>query len=98
MYKVHTISLRTGSYGTAPDIVDGLEDALRRIHDYAFPLEDARAQAAYGVHGGVNELIIITASGSPAASPSSSATRPWGSRQARIEGSRYVRTSARLAA
>jgi hypothetical protein len=36
-------------------IVPGLEDALRRVDEYAFPLEDARAQAAYGV----NKVLII---------------------------------------
>jgi hypothetical protein len=40
-------------------IVPDLEEALRRIDDYAFPLEDARAQAAYGVHSGVNKVLII---------------------------------------
>jgi L-lactate utilization protein LutC len=40
-------------------IVSDLDEALRRIYDYAFPLEDARAQAAYGVHSGVNKILII---------------------------------------
>ena len=40
-------------------IVPDLKDALRRIDEYAFPLEDARAQAAYGVHSGVNKVLII---------------------------------------
>ena len=40
-------------------IVRDLEEALRRIDEYAFPLEDARAQAAYGVHSGVNKILII---------------------------------------
>jgi hypothetical protein len=40
-------------------IVPDLKDALRRIDVYAFPLEDARAQAAYGVHSGVNKVLII---------------------------------------
>jgi hypothetical protein len=40
-------------------IVPDLKEALRRIDDYAFPLEDARAQAAYGVHSGVNKVLII---------------------------------------
>ena len=40
-------------------IVSDLEDGLRRIDDYAFPLEDARAQAAYGIHSGVNKILII---------------------------------------
>jgi len=40
-------------------IVPDLEDALRRIDEYVFPLEDARAQAAYGLHSGVNKLLIV---------------------------------------
>jgi hypothetical protein len=40
-------------------IVSDLGEALRRIDDYAFPLEDARAQAAYGIHSGVNKILII---------------------------------------
>jgi len=40
-------------------IVPDLEDALRRIDEYVFPLEDARAQAAYGVHSGVNKVLIV---------------------------------------
>jgi L-lactate utilization protein LutC len=40
-------------------IVTDLEEALRRIDDYVFPLEDARAQAAYGVHSGVNKVLIV---------------------------------------
>jgi hypothetical protein len=40
-------------------IVSDLEEGLRRIDDYAFPLEDARAQAAYGIHSGVNKVLVI---------------------------------------
>ena len=40
-------------------IVPDLQEALRRIDEYVFPLEDARAQAAYGVHSGVNKVLII---------------------------------------
>ena len=40
-------------------IVADLEEGLRRIDEYAFPLEDARAQAAYGIHSGVNKVLII---------------------------------------
>ena len=40
-------------------IVSDLEDGLRRIDEYAFPLEDARAQSAYGIHSGVNKILII---------------------------------------
>ena len=40
-------------------IVNDLEDGMRRIDEYALPLEDARAQAAYGIHSGVNKVLII---------------------------------------
>src|SRR5437588_335238 len=40
-------------------IVSDLEEGLRRIKDYSFPLEDARAQAAYGIHSAVNKVLII---------------------------------------
>ena len=40
-------------------IVSDLQEGLRRINEYAFPLEDARAQAAYGIHSAVNKVLII---------------------------------------
>ena len=40
-------------------IVSNLEEGFRRIEGYSFPLEDARAQAAYGIHSGVNKVLII---------------------------------------
>jgi hypothetical protein len=40
-------------------IVSDLEEGLRRIDEYSFPLEDARAQAAYGIHSGVSKVLII---------------------------------------
>jgi hypothetical protein len=40
-------------------IVADLDEGMRRIEDYAFPLEDARAQAAYGIHSGVSKILII---------------------------------------
>jgi hypothetical protein len=40
-------------------IVSDLYEGLRRIDEYSFPLEDARAQAAYGRHTGVNKVLII---------------------------------------
>lgn len=40
-------------------IVSDLEEGFRRIDEYAFPLEDARAQAEYGVHSAVNKVLII---------------------------------------
>jgi LUD domain len=40
-------------------IVSDLDEGLRRINEYSFPLEDARAQAAYGIHSAVNKVVII---------------------------------------
>jgi hypothetical protein len=40
-------------------IVSDLEEGLTRINEYSFPLEDARAQAAYGIRSGVNKVLII---------------------------------------
>ena len=40
-------------------IVSDLDEALSRIYEYAFPLEDARAQAEYGIHSAVNKVLII---------------------------------------
>lgn len=49
------VILVVGSQKIVPD----LEEGLRRIEEYAFPLEDARAQAAYGIHSAVNKVLII---------------------------------------
>ena len=40
-------------------IVPDLEQGLLRINEYAYRLEDARAQAAYGVRSAVNKVLII---------------------------------------
>ncbi|HLY12860.1 MAG TPA: LUD domain-containing protein [Candidatus Limnocylindrales bacterium] len=40
-------------------IVADLEAGLRRIYDYALPLEDARALSVYGVHSAANKVLII---------------------------------------
>ena len=40
-------------------IVTDLDEGLRRIDEYALPLEDARAEAAYGIHSAVNKVVII---------------------------------------
>ena len=42
-------------------LVRTLEDGLRRIHDYSFPLENERAQQAYGEGSAINKLLIINA-------------------------------------
>jgi LUD domain len=40
-------------------IVPDLEEGLLRINEYAYRLEDARAQATYGVHSAVNKVLVI---------------------------------------
>jgi L-lactate utilization protein LutC len=40
-------------------IVPNLDEGFRRIDEYALPLEDARAQVAYGINSSVNKLVII---------------------------------------
>jgi len=40
-------------------IVSDLDEGLRRLNDYVFPLEDARAQLAYGIRSAVNKVLII---------------------------------------
>jgi LUD domain len=40
-------------------IVADVEEGLLRIHEYAWRLEDARAQAAYGIRSAVNKVLII---------------------------------------
>jgi hypothetical protein len=40
-------------------IVVDVEEGMRRIDDYAFPLEDTRALDAYGIHSAVNKVVII---------------------------------------
>ena len=40
-------------------VVADVEEGLQRITEYAFPLEDARALEAYGIHSGVNKVLII---------------------------------------
>jgi hypothetical protein len=46
-------------------IVSDIDEGLRRIDEYSFPLEEARAQAAYGRHTGVNKILIINRELSP---------------------------------
>ena len=43
----------------AQKVVADVDEGLRRINEYALLLEDARAQAAYGIHSGVNKILII---------------------------------------
>jgi hypothetical protein len=43
----------------AQKIVGDLATGMRRIHEYCYPLEDARARQAYGVPSGVNNILVI---------------------------------------
>lgn len=40
-------------------IVKNNEEGIRRIYEYTLPLEDARAQQAYGIHSFVSKLLTI---------------------------------------
>ena len=46
-------------------IVSDLDEGLRRIDEYALPLEDARVQALYGIHSAVNKVLIINREATP---------------------------------
>jgi hypothetical protein len=49
------VILVIGAQKIVPDVAAG----LRRIYQYCYPLEDARARQAYGVPSGVNNILII---------------------------------------
>jgi L-lactate utilization protein LutC len=40
-------------------LVGSLNDGFRRIHEYSFPLEDARLHDVYGLHSKVNKVLLI---------------------------------------
>jgi len=40
-------------------VVADVETGIRRLYEYCYPLEDARARQAYGVPSGVNNILII---------------------------------------
>jgi LUD domain len=43
----------------AQKIVSDVAAGMRRIYEYCYPLEDARARRAYGVPSGVNNILIV---------------------------------------
>src|ERR1700687_3762395 len=49
------VILVIGPQKIVPDVAAG----MRRIYEYCYPLEDARARRAYGVPSGVNNILII---------------------------------------
>ena len=40
-------------------LVTDTSEGIKRIYEYAYPLEDERAQQAYGAGSGVNKILII---------------------------------------
>src|SRR6185312_5011739 len=49
----------------AQKIVSNVATGVRRIYEYCYPLEDARARRAYGVPSGVNNILIINKAVTP---------------------------------
>jgi hypothetical protein len=43
----------------AQKIVPDLATAFRRIEEYSFPLEDARARATYGIGSAINKVLVV---------------------------------------
>ncbi|MBI2327108.1 lactate utilization protein [Candidatus Curtissbacteria bacterium] len=43
----------------AQKIVKNTDDGIKRIYEHSFPLEDERAQKAYGMRSGVNKILIV---------------------------------------
>jgi LUD domain len=50
-----TVILVVGAQKIVPD----LETGMRRIEEYCYPLEDARARQAYGISSGINNVLIV---------------------------------------
>jgi len=44
----------------AQKVVPTVRDGLKRLREYAYPMEDARALKAYGVNSGLNKILIIS--------------------------------------
>jgi hypothetical protein len=44
----------------AQKVVPTLQDGLKRLREYALPMEDARALVAYGVNSGLNKILVIS--------------------------------------
>jgi len=49
----------------AQKIVPNMDEALKRLEEYTYPLEDQRALKAYGVHSGINKLLIVNKEANP---------------------------------
>jgi hypothetical protein len=40
-------------------IVENFDEALKRLYEYSYPLEDQRAMKAYGTHSGVSKILVV---------------------------------------
>ena len=49
----------------AQKIVQDQEEGLKRIYEYSYPLEDRRAQEAYGIRSAVNKILIVNGERTP---------------------------------
>jgi hypothetical protein len=49
----------------AQKVVPTLQDGLKRLREYALPMEDARALIAYGVNSALNKILIISREAKP---------------------------------
>ena len=49
----------------AQKLVRDLDEGLRRIDEYSYPLEDARARQVYGKPSAVNKILIVNREGQP---------------------------------
>lgn len=49
----------------AQKIVRDLDEGMRRINEYAYPLEDVRARQVYGKPSRVNKVLLINGEGKP---------------------------------
>jgi YkgG family uncharacterized protein len=44
----------------AQKVVPTLQDGLKRLREYAYPMEDARALKEYGMNSGLNKILVIS--------------------------------------
>jgi len=49
----------------AQKIVKDLDEGIKRVYEYVLPLENERAQKAYGQNSSVNKLLIFNKEGTP---------------------------------
>lgn len=49
----------------AQKLVKNLDEAMKRLYEYALPLEDERARKVYGMGSGVNKVLIVNKEKSP---------------------------------